>query len=122
MRSKAGAVPVRNLKECTMFTTSRRLLLATAIAAALPLGAARAQTAAPAAPTTASAGVPMAQQLSIRDIYDRVEAAGYHDQQEIEFEHGRYEVKAVNAQGQRVKLTLNAQTGAIEATRIKRAK
>ena len=120
MPSKAGAVLACNLKDYTMFTTSRHLLLATAIAAALPLGAALAQTATPAA--TATAATPTAQKLSIRDIYDRVEAAGYHDQHEIDFEHGRYEVKAVNAQGQRVKLTLNAQTGVIEDTRVKHAK
>lgn len=70
---------------------------------------------APAAPTT-----PAAQQLTIRDIYDRVEAAGYRDMREIEWDHGRYEVKASNAQGQRVKLNVNAATGAIESTRVRR--
>ena len=122
MPSKAGAVLACNLKDHTMFTTSRHLILATTIAAALPLGAALAQTATPTTPATATAATPTAQKLSIRDIYDRVEAAGYHDQHEIDFEHGRYEVKAVNAQGQRVKLTLNAQTGVIEDTRVKHAK
>ena len=36
---------------------------------------------------------------------------------EIEYDDGRYEVKARNAQGQRVKLYVNASSGAIERTR-----
>ena len=60
---------------------------------------------------------PAAPQLTIRDIYDRMEAAGYRDLREIEFSKGRYEVKARNAQGERVKLYVNATTGAVERTR-----
>ena len=91
-------------------------LLATAIA--LTWGVAQAQApAAPQAPAAVSA--PAAPQLTVRDIYDRVAAAGYRDIREIEWDDGRYEVKASNAQGQRVKLYVNAATGAIEGTRVR---
>ena len=54
-----------------------------------------------------------------RQIYDRVEAAGYVNIREIELEkYGHYEVKARNAQGDRVKLHVNAQTGEIERNRF----
>lgn len=99
-------------------TPTRRLLIAFATGAALAGGIAQAQAPTPApaaAPTAATA--PAAPQLSIRDIYDRMEAAGYRDMREIEFSKGRYEVKARNAQGQRVKLYVNASSGAIERTR-----
>lgn len=96
-----------------------RFLLPAATAAALTLGIAQAQTQAPAqAPTAATA--PAATQLTIRDIYDRLEAAGYRDIRQIEWEHDRYEVKASNTQGQRVKLKVNASTGAVESSRVRR--
>ena len=99
-------------------TPTRRLLIAFATGAALAGGIAQAQAPTPApaaAPTAATA--PAAPQLSIRDIYDRMEAAGYRDLREIEFDDGRYEVKARNAQGERVKLYVNASSGAVERTR-----
>ncbi|QNP48042.1 PepSY domain-containing protein [Diaphorobacter aerolatus] len=70
--------------------------------------------AASAASTTARAG------LNIRQIYDRIEAAGYRDIVEIEWDDGRYEAKAHNAQGQRVKLYINATSGAVESTQQNR--
>ncbi|WP_353936288.1 PepSY domain-containing protein [uncultured Ottowia sp.] len=52
-------------------------------------------------------------------MYDRVEAAGYVNIREIELEkYGHYKVKARNAQGGRVKLHVNAQTGEIERNRF----
>ena len=99
-----------------MRNTTRHLLIALSAGAALALGIAQAQTPAPAeAPAAATA--PAGQQLTIRDIYDRVEAAGYRDIRQIERDDGRYEVKAHNAQGERVKLYVNASTGAVEQTR-----
>ena len=88
---------------------TRSLLAAAALASAMLGGASAlaqaAQTAAPA--------------LNIRQIYDRVEAAGYVNIREIELEkYGHYEVKARNAQGGRVKLHVNAQTGEIERNRF----
>ena len=100
-------------------TPARRLLLAACAGTALTLGIAQAQ---PAQPASAAAQVttPAAPQLSIRDIYDRMEAAGYRDMREIEFDNGRYEVKARNARGERVKLYVNASTGAVERERSDR--
>jgi outer membrane receptor protein involved in Fe transport len=86
---------------------------------ALAFWAAQAQTAAP-AQATQTVAAPAAPQLTIRDIYDRLEAAGYRDIREIEFDDGRYEVKAQNAKGERVKLKVNAATGAVEQERVHR--
>ncbi|WP_404300897.1 PepSY domain-containing protein [Alicycliphilus denitrificans] len=96
-----------------------RFILPAAAAAALALGLAQAQTPT-AAQAPAAASTPAAPQLNLRDIYDRLEAAGYRDMREIEWDDGRYEVKASNAQGQRVKLYVNASTGAVEHTRTGR--
>ena len=101
-----------------MFKPNRQLRLARVTAAAtsaLGLGLAQAQGSAPALP--APAGASAAPQLSLRDIHDRLEAAGYRDIREIELDRGRYEVKARNPQGERVKLDVNARTGAVERQR-----
>lgn len=94
----------------------RHLLLALVTGSALAAGVAQAQSNAPAvAPTAAT--VPAAPALTIRDIYDRMEAAGYRDMREIEFSKGRYQVEARNAQGERVKLYVNATSGVVEHMR-----
>lgn len=103
-----------------MHTTTRRSLVAGLIAAsALSLGLAQAQSSAPAAASPAAIGAP-AQKLSIREIAERLETAGYRDILEIDYEHGGYEAKALDAQGQPVKLYVNAQTGAVERTRTRK--
>lgn len=51
--------------------------------------------------------------LTIGQVYDRLEAAGYRDVEKIERERGGYEVRASNRQGERTKLTVNPQTGSI---------
>ena len=94
-----------------MHTITRHSILALAMGAALTLGIAQAQT-----QTPPPANAP---QLTVRDIYDRVEAAGYRNIREIEWDDGRYEAKATNAQGERVKLKVNASTGAVERTRTR---
>ena len=96
----------------------RHSLVALGTGAALALAIAHAQAPAPApAPAAAQAGA--APQLTIRDVYDRMEAAGYRDMREIEYSSGRYEVEARDAQGRRVKLHVNAGTGAVERTRTR---
>lgn len=66
--------------------TPRRHLIALAAGAALVLGIAQAQAQTPApAPASATAAAPAAARLTIRDIYDRMEAAGYRDIREIEY-------------------------------------
>lgn len=106
----------------------RKTLTALAIGAATLTGAAAlAQTApqpAPAAPAPAATApalaAPAAQILTVRQIYDVLTAAGYRNITEIELEHHRgYDVKADNPQGQRVKLRVDAQTGAVLRSRIK---
>ena len=98
---------------------SRRLLLAASALSALTLGIAQAQPAPPASAAVQTTS-PAAPQLTIRDIYERMEAAGYRDMREIEFDDGRYEVKARNARGERVKLYVNASSGAVERERSDR--
>lgn len=51
--------------------------------------------------------------LSVRQVVDRLDAAGYRDVEKIERERGGYEVRATNRQGARVKLRVNPQTGDI---------
>lgn len=57
--------------------------------------------------------------LTIREVYDRLEAAGYRDMREIEWDHSHYEVKAHDAQGARVKLDVDGSTGAVLRSRNK---
>ena len=113
----------------TAATTLRRRLSLAAAAVCLPLsiGVAIAQAptqaeiSAPATSASVTTNAPnsssSAKLLSIRDIYDRVDAAGYRQVREIDLDHGRYEVKALNPQGQSVKLYVNARSGAIEQVR-----
>ncbi|KWU17296.1 PepSY domain-containing protein [Achromobacter xylosoxidans] len=106
----------------------RKTLSALAIGAAALAGtAALAQIApqpAPATPAPAATApvqaAPAAQILTVRQVYDTLTAAGYRNITEIELEHHRgYDVKADNPQGQRVKLRVDAQTGAVLRSRIK---
>ncbi|WP_208748167.1 PepSY domain-containing protein [Achromobacter agilis] len=70
-------------------------------------------------PAPATAAAPAAQMLTIRQVYDKMEAAGYRNISEIERsnKHG-YEVKAYDPQGQRVKLSVDPQTGAVTRSRF----
>ena len=53
--------------------------------------------------------------LSIPQLHDKLVGAGYRDIEKIEREHGRYEVRATDRAGRRVKLHLNPWTGEIDA-------
>ena len=91
-------------------------------AATVAGAAALAQTAPQPAPAAAAPAqsAPAAPILTVRQVYDTLTAAGYRNITEIELEHQRaYDVKAENAQGQRVKLRVDAQTGAVLRSRIK---
>ncbi|WP_053244693.1 MULTISPECIES: PepSY domain-containing protein [unclassified Achromobacter] len=94
-----------------------RTLVSGAVLGAAAL-AAHAQTQAPAPAPAPAARTAPASILSISQIHDAITAAGYRDVTEIELEHGRYEAKARDAQAQRVKLYVNAHTGAIERTKF----
>jgi len=101
-------------------TRIQKSLAALAIgASALVAGTAvQAQTAAP-APAAPAATTPAAPMLTIRQVYDKMEAAGYRNISEIERsrKHG-YEVKAYAHQGQRVKLYVDPQSGAVTRSRF----
>ncbi|MDR0777563.1 MAG: PepSY domain-containing protein [Azonexus sp.] len=49
--------------------------------------------------------------MPITQLIERLEADGYRDIEEIERDDGRYEVRATDRQGVRVKLYLHRQTG-----------
>lgn len=104
-------------------TRIQKTLAALAIgASSLVAGtAAHAQAAAPAAtaPAAAAAVNPASPMLTIRQVYDKMEAAGYRNISEIErsSKHG-YEVKAYDPQGQRVKLYVDPQSGAVTRSRF----
>ena len=104
------------------FSTVRRWALVGALTGVTTVAMAQATTPAAPAPQASPAAKAVSQgpQLTIRQIYDRVEAAGYRAQREIEWSDGRYEVKASNAQGERVKLEVDGNTGAVLRSRIKR--
>ena len=53
------------------------------------------------------------QWLSIPQIHDKLDTAGYRNIEKIEREDGAYEARATNRNGERVKLYLNPQTGEI---------
>lgn len=53
------------------------------------------------------------QWLTIRQVHDLLEAAGYRNIEKIEREHGIYEVRATDSNGVRVKRYVNPQTGRI---------
>ncbi|MGY6272517.1 PepSY domain-containing protein [Achromobacter denitrificans] len=89
-----------------------------ALAAGAPAYAQAAPQQAPAA-ATAPAAPAAAPMLTIRQVYDKMEAAGYRNISEIErsSKHG-YEVKAYDPQGQRVKLYVDPQSGAVTRSRF----
>ena len=53
------------------------------------------------------------QWLSIGQVHQKLEAAGYRNVEKIEREHGLYEARATDRNGARVKLHVNPQTGEI---------
>lgn len=81
-------------------------------------------TAAALAASAQSQPAPAAQRpwLSIPQIHDTLEAAGYRNIEKIERERGNYEVKATSREGQRVKLYVHPQTGEILDLRRRDAK
>ncbi|WP_199229419.1 PepSY domain-containing protein [Azospirillum sp. TSO22-1] len=85
-------------------------LAAALLAAGLATAAAHAQQTS----QTAAADI-----LSVRAVLDKVEAQGYRDITEVEREDGRYEVKATDADGRRVKIHVDGRTGEIVKTERK---
>ena len=103
-----------------MMTRIQKTLAALAIGGSvLAAGAAVHAQAAPQQAPAPAAPAPAAPLLTIRQVYDKMEAAGYRNISEIERsrKHG-YEVKADDPQGQRVKLHVDPQTGAVTRSRF----
>ena len=61
------------------------------------------------------------QGLTMQQVLTKLEASGYRDFEKIDRERNKYEVKATDAQGQRVELDLDLMTGDILKTEIKRS-
>ncbi|HLU77699.1 MAG TPA: PepSY domain-containing protein [Burkholderiales bacterium] len=77
---------------------------------------------APAIAQNADAGQATAstsKRLTIGEVHDKLIAQGYRDIDEIEREDRGFEVKAVDAEGRRVKLEVDAVTGEVLGTRTK---
>lgn len=60
--------------------------------------------------------------LSIPQIHDKLEAAGYIEIEQIERERDGYEVKATDREGQRVELEVDPLTGHVTKIAAKRDK
>lgn len=69
-----------------------------------------------------AAGAAQANWMSIEQVQTRLQAAGYHDFSKIERDDGKYEVKALDAEGRRVELKLDPVSGEILETEVKRSK
>lgn len=87
----------------------------------LALGSALAVGGVMLAPSIAGENRPMSaaerQWLSIPQVHEKLEAAGYRNVEKIERELGGYEARATDRHGDRVKLYVNPQTGEIENQR-----
>ncbi|MFZ2288057.1 MAG: PepSY domain-containing protein [Halopseudomonas yangmingensis] len=62
------------------------------------------------------------QWMTLQQVHQQLEAAGYSNFEKIEREDDGYEVKATDPQGQRVELDLHPVTGEILKVEIKRRK
>ncbi len=108
-------------RNMTTSFTARSLTVASLLTAGLMAGAsAQTPATAPSAASTPRVSTAVkTPKLTIRQIYDQLDAAGYRDLREIEWSDGRYEVKGRNARGDRVKLDVDGTTGAILRERSK---
>jgi hypothetical protein len=99
------------MRTSTLFATL--FLIATVIVGGALLAPAFAQL--QTSPSTLSG----AQWLTVAQIHDRVEAAGYREIEKIEREDRYYEVKASTADGRRVELYLDPVTAEVTSTKYK---
>lgn len=96
-----------------------RLITSLAIASSVIFSGAALNTALAQTNTTQVQTTQVQKQLNIKQVYDKVEAAGYTNITEIELDDNYYEVKARNQQDQRTKLKVNINSGEIMETKIK---
>ena len=64
-------------------------------------------------------GMALGPALSIRDVCDRLEKAGYREFQEVEWDDGLYKVKATASDGRFVKLYVDGRSGEVLRVRSK---
>lgn len=64
-------------------------------------------------------GMALGPTLSIRDVCDRLEKAGYREFQEVEWDDGLYKVKATASDGRFVKLYVDGRSGEVLRVRSK---
>lgn len=57
--------------------------------------------------------------LNIRQVYDKLEAAGYTDIREIDRERGGYEAKVRDSEGRKVKLYIDPRSGEVINRRMR---
>lgn len=69
-----------------------------------------------------TAGAAQAKRLSIDEVNSKLQAAGYRDVEKIERDGSKYEAYATDGEGRRVELKLDAVSGEILKTEVKRAK
>lgn len=69
---------------------------------------------------TGTRPVAAARTLSIAQIHERLEAAGYRNIEKIERERDRYEVDATDRDGRRVELEVDATSGQVIEVEVKR--
>lgn len=89
-------------------------VLATGVATLLP---AVAQTSQPTAAAVAAA--PKGKPLTIAQVLDKLEAAGYRHIEKIETQRNGFEVYATNRDGQRVELDVDSITGQVKRSKAK---
>ncbi|TNF60743.1 MAG: PepSY domain-containing protein [Burkholderiales bacterium] len=90
-------------------------VLATGAAVLLPAVAQTTQ-----APSAAANTTPSGQPLTIVQLHERLEAAGYSNIRKIEAERDRFEVYATNREGQRVELDVDIFTGQVLRSETRR--
>ncbi len=57
---------------------------------------------------------PRLRPMDLALLEKQLEAKGYTDVHKVEFEHGRYEIKAYDVQGRRMKFYFDPETGALQ--------
>jgi hypothetical protein len=102
-------------------TSAWRALVASSLLATAAMGHAQSAAPAPVPPVAPVAPATVAAPLGFQQLVDRVTALGYSDVREIERKSDKlYEVKARNAQGQRVELYVDARSGEVLREEVKR--
>jgi hypothetical protein len=82
------------------------------------LATAQAQTAQP--PAAAVDAAPKSARLTLLQVHNQLEAAGYRQIEKIETQRSGFEVYATNREGQRVELDVDGVTGQVKRSKSKR--